>query len=102
MHVGALRCERVYLREVLRATCFRVSRDCSMQRSPMGYGDCANECSSRKQHHLRSNYVVDILSNLDRELPKPSSLVALPRHPNALVPNVPPRADPSIAILTQE
>ncbi len=46
-----------------------------------------------------SNYVVRILSTLDRELLKPSSSVALHRHSNALVDILPPEADSSIAIL---
>ncbi|EKD03530.1 endopeptidase [Trichosporon asahii var. asahii CBS 8904] len=47
----------------------------------------------------RSNYVVRILSTLDRELLKPSSSVALHRHSNALVDILPPEADSSIAML---
>ena len=46
-----------------------------------------------------SNYVVRILSSLDRELLKPSSSVALHRHSNALVDILPPEADSSIAML---
>lgn len=46
-----------------------------------------------------SNYVVRILSTLDRELLKPSSSVALHRHSNALVDILPPEADSSIAIV---
>lgn len=49
-----------------------------------------------------SNYVVRILSTLDRELLKPSSSVALHRHSNALVDILPPEADSSIAIVGQE
>jgi len=49
-----------------------------------------------------SNYVVKILSTLDRELLKPSSSVALHRHSNALVDILPPEADSSIAMLGQE
>jgi 26S proteasome regulatory subunit T3 len=45
------------------------------------------------------NYVVRILSTLDRELLKPSSSVALHRHSNALVDILPPEADSSIAML---
>src|SRR5215470_13368525 len=48
-----------------------------------------------------SNYVVRILSTLDRELLKPSSSVALHRHSNALVDILPPEADSSIAMLGQ-
>jgi 26S proteasome regulatory subunit T3 len=46
-----------------------------------------------------SNYIVRILSTLDRELLKPSSSVALHRHSNALVDILPPEADSSIAIV---
>ncbi|KAG2221018.1 hypothetical protein INT45_009267 [Circinella minor] len=46
-----------------------------------------------------SNYVVRILSTIDRELLKPSSSVALHRHSNALVDVLPPEADSSIAML---
>ncbi|KAJ9112803.1 26S proteasome regulatory subunit 6B [Naganishia adeliensis] len=46
-----------------------------------------------------SNYVVRILSTLDRELLKPSSSVALHRHSNALVDILPPEADSSISML---
>lgn len=46
-----------------------------------------------------SNYVVRILSTLDRELLKPSSSVALHRHSNALVDILPPEADSLIAIV---
>lgn len=46
-----------------------------------------------------SNYVVRILSTLDRELLKPSSSVALHRHSNALVDILPPEADSSIQML---
>ncbi|KAG1754544.1 P-loop containing nucleoside triphosphate hydrolase protein [Suillus lakei] len=49
-----------------------------------------------------SNYVVRILSTLDRELLKPSSSVALHRHSNALVDILPPEADSSIAMLGKE
>ncbi|KAG6868275.1 26S proteasome regulatory subunit 6B [Termitomyces sp. T159_Od127] len=49
-----------------------------------------------------SNYVVRILSTLDRELLKPSASVALHRHSNALVDILPPEADSSIAMLAQE
>ncbi|KAK9768042.1 26S proteasome regulatory subunit 6B [Basidiobolus ranarum] len=47
-----------------------------------------------------SNYVVRILSTIDRELLKPSSSVALHRHSNALVDVLPPEADSSIALLS--
>ncbi|KAI7907956.1 26S protease regulatory subunit 6B [Cokeromyces recurvatus] len=46
-----------------------------------------------------SNYVVRILSTIDRELLKPNSTVALHRHSNALVDVLPPEADSSIALL---
>ncbi|ODQ64754.1 26S proteasome subunit P45 [Nadsonia fulvescens var. elongata DSM 6958] len=46
-----------------------------------------------------SNYVVRILSTLDRELLKPSTSVALHRHSNALVDILPPEADSSISML---
>ncbi|KAJ3257367.1 26S proteasome regulatory subunit 6B [Boothiomyces macroporosus] len=46
-----------------------------------------------------SNYLVSILSTLDRELLKPSSSVALHRHSNALVDILPPEADSSISLL---
>lgn len=49
-----------------------------------------------------SNYVVRILSTLDRELLKPSSSVALHRHSNALVDILPPEADSSISMLGAE
>lgn len=46
-----------------------------------------------------SNYIVRILSTIDRELLKPNSSVALHRHSNALVDILPPEADSSIALL---
>ncbi|KAI3487983.1 hypothetical protein L1887_48066 [Cichorium endivia] len=49
-----------------------------------------------------SNYVVRILSTIDRELLKASSSVALHRHSNALVDVLPPEADSSIAMLGQD
>lgn len=45
-----------------------------------------------------SNYVVRILSTIDRELLKPSSSVALHRHANSLVDVLPPEADSSISM----
>ncbi|KAF2641233.1 26S protease regulatory subunit 6B [Massarina eburnea CBS 473.64] len=54
------------------------------------------------QSSTGSNYVVRILSTLDRELLKPSSSVALHRHSNALVDILPPEADSSIAMLGQD
>ncbi|CAO3592607.1 unnamed protein product [Absidia cylindrospora] len=47
-----------------------------------------------------SNYVVRILSTIDRELLKPSASVALHCHSNALVDILPPEADSSITMLT--
>ncbi|GAA99899.1 uncharacterized protein L969DRAFT_86111 [Mixia osmundae IAM 14324] len=49
-----------------------------------------------------SNYVVRILSTLDRELLKPSSSVALHRHASSLVDILPPEADSSISILAAD
>lgn len=49
-----------------------------------------------------TNYVVRILSTLDRELLKPSSTVAMHRHSNALVDILPPEADSSISMLGAE
>ncbi|PVU86678.1 hypothetical protein BB559_006439 [Furculomyces boomerangus] len=46
-----------------------------------------------------SNYVVRILSTIDRELLKPNTSVALHRHSNAVVDILPPEADSSIALL---
>ncbi|KAI9179765.1 26S proteasome regulatory subunit 6B [Blastocladiella emersonii ATCC 22665] len=46
-----------------------------------------------------SNYLVRILSTIDRELLKPSTTVALHRHSNALVEVLPPEADSSIQML---
>lgn len=46
-----------------------------------------------------SNYVVRVLSTLDRELLKPNSSVALHRHSNSLVDVLPPEADSSISML---
>ena len=62
---------------------------------------CAKPCSSTGivQSSTGSNYVVRILSTLDREKLKPSSSVALHRHSNSLVDILPPEADSSIAML---
>ncbi len=46
-----------------------------------------------------SNYVVKILSTIDRELLKPSASVALHRHSNAVVDVLPPEADSTITML---
>lgn len=43
-----------------------------------------------------------ILSTIDRELLKPSSSVALHRHSNSLVDVLPPEADSSIQLLSNE
>lgn len=48
-----------------------------------------------------SNYLVPILSTLDRELLKPSASVALHRHSNALVDILPPEADSAISLLSK-
>jgi 26S proteasome regulatory subunit T3 len=49
-----------------------------------------------------SNSYVRILSTLNRELLKPSSSVALHRHSNALVDILPPEADSSISMLSDQ
>ncbi|RKP02958.1 hypothetical protein CXG81DRAFT_10121, partial [Caulochytrium protostelioides] len=49
-----------------------------------------------------SNYIVRILSTIDRELLKPSASVALHRHSNALVDILPPEADSSITMLSDK
>jgi len=49
-----------------------------------------------------SNYYVRILSTLNRELLRPSSSVALHRHSNALVDILPPEADSSIQVVSDE
>lgn len=46
-----------------------------------------------------SNYVVKILSTVDRELLKPNTTVALHRHSSAIVDVLPPEADSTIPIL---
>lgn len=46
-----------------------------------------------------ANYLVSILSTLDRELLKPSCSVALHRHSNSLVQILPPEADSTISLL---
>ncbi|KAI8323057.1 26S proteasome subunit P45 [Martensiomyces pterosporus] len=46
-----------------------------------------------------SNYLVRILSTIDRELLKPNTSIALHRHSNAVVEVLPPEADSSIALL---
>lgn len=48
-----------------------------------------------------SNYLVRILSTIERELLKASTTVALHRHSNALVDVLPPEADSSIQMLQQ-
>ena len=49
-----------------------------------------------------TNSYVRILSTLNRELLKPSSSVALHRHSNALVDILPPEADSSISMLSDQ
>ncbi|ELK11405.1 26S protease regulatory subunit 6B [Pteropus alecto] len=49
-----------------------------------------------------SNYYMHILSTIDGELLKPSALVALHKHSNALVDVLPPEADSSIMMLTSD
>lgn len=49
-----------------------------------------------------SNYVVKILSTIDRELLKPNTSVALHRHSNAVVDILPPEADSSISLLRSD
>eukprot|EP01025_Chloroclados_australasicus_P055342 TRINITY_DN6685_c0_g1_i2.p1 TRINITY_DN6685_c0_g1~~TRINITY_DN6685_c0_g1_i2.p1 ORF type:complete len:452 (-),score=60.64 TRINITY_DN6685_c0_g1_i2:48-1403(-) len=49
-----------------------------------------------------ANYYVRILSTLNRELLKPNSSVALHRHSNALVGILPPEADSSISMLSDQ
>ena len=49
-----------------------------------------------------SNNVVRILSTIDRELLKPSASVALHRHSNAVVDVLPPEADSSIEMLSDQ
>jgi len=48
-----------------------------------------------------SNYVVRILSTIDRELLKAGSSVALHRHSNSLVEVLPPESDSSIVMMSQ-
>jgi 26S proteasome regulatory subunit T3 len=60
---------------------------------------CHSASTGIVQSSTGSNYVVRILSTLDREKLKPSSSVALHRHSNALVDILPPEADSSIAML---
>lgn len=48
------------------------------------------------------NYVVKILSTLDKELLKPSTTVALHRHSNAIVKILPPDSDSSISIMSAD
>lgn len=48
------------------------------------------------------NYVVKILSTLDKELLKPSTTVALHRHSNAIVKILPPDSDSSISIMAAD
>ena len=48
------------------------------------------------------NYVVKILSTLDKELLKPSTTVALHRHSNAIVKILPPDSDSSLSIMAAD
>ena len=48
-----------------------------------------------------SNYVVRILSTIDRELLRPGSSVALHRHSNSLVEVLPPESDSSSVMMSQ-
>ena len=48
-----------------------------------------------------SNYLVRILSTLNRELLTPNSSVALHRHSNALVDILPPEADSSVSMVSE-
>src|SRR5437016_13043300 len=61
-----------------------------------------NNSTGIVQSSTGSNYVVRILSTLDRELLKPSSSVALHRHSKSLVDILPPEADSSIAMLVAD
>lgn len=49
-----------------------------------------------------SNYIVRILSTIDRELLRPGSSVSLHRHSNSLVEVLPPEADSSILMMGQD
>ncbi|KAI9230317.1 MAG: 26S protease regulatory subunit 6B [Piptocephalis tieghemiana] len=49
-----------------------------------------------------SNFLVRVLSTLDRELLRPSASVALHKHSTALVQILPPEADSSIALVSAE
>ncbi|WFD35617.1 26S proteasome regulatory subunit 6B [Malassezia cuniculi] len=49
-----------------------------------------------------SNYIVRILSTIDRELLRPGASVALHRHSNSLVEVLPPEADSSILMMGQD
>lgn len=66
---------------------------------PFLYGVDLRNSTGIVQSSTGSNYVVRILSTLDREKLKPSSSVALHRHSNSLVDILPPEADSSIAML---
>ncbi|KAJ4460522.1 putative 26S proteasome regulatory subunit 6B [Paratrimastix pyriformis] len=46
------------------------------------------------------NYIVRVLSTIDRELLKPSTTVALHRHSNALIDVLPPEADSTIQLMS--
>ncbi len=64
-----------------------------------GFSQLTSISTGIVQSSTGSNYVVRILSTLDREKLKPSSSVALHRHSNSLVDILPPEADSSIAML---
>lgn len=49
-----------------------------------------------------SNFVVKILSTVDRELLKPNTTVALHRHSSAIVDVLPPEADSTIPVMGEE
>ncbi|OOO10259.1 26S proteasome subunit P45 [Aspergillus oryzae] len=69
------------------------------QRQASQFMEAIDQNTGIVQSSTGSNYVVRILSTLDREKLKPSSSVALHRHSNALVDILPPEADSSIAML---
>lgn len=69
------------------------------EKTPTNTGANMTYSTGIVQSSTGSNYVVRILSTLDREKLKPSSSVALHRHSNSLVDILPPEADSSIAML---
>lgn len=72
---------------------------CCTNQPPRGVKADGVNSTGIVQSSTGSNYVVRILSTLDREKLKPSSSVALHRHSNSLVDILPPEADSSIAML---